>query len=453
MKSSKAGNNQEAINKVLKMLDEDLKELKKSSEENTERVNRSVAGGEELLKKLGVDFSSLEAHSIKKNSNMEKPIILDNWENIADEAEQQYPNPITIEELFTGEELRDNQEYIKKLRNEFKDINKLDRWDYTVAGIVGTIAALIDYFLVTQVSASDHTVIPGKLKSGVESFWNKILPAEKIAQLERNHKVPFDISTNTSKLSQEVLGLNPNHHRFQSLGHDPLLGFVFGVKDLMKGEMTAIDGNGRFIIQAVSGHDGMKFTEAVITEFGHLLSDVSAPSKTGMILSVPAPLTPLLQLIQKGSISYKGKVFTVADLSKRMYYDGYNFNHFIGMSVPVVILQILIRLYTVMRELFSEDYESNKNKTDLLLFIANGILFAENMGKFVITRNLFAINYVSWIETARYTLKTMNYALVKYHIEEIGHIETIIDDELTDMYENIENTWDEFTGNRPVLYL
>lgn len=453
MKSSKDGNNKEAINKVLKMLDEDLKELKESSVEDLEKTNQSITRTEELLKELGVDFSFLETKLTEKIVGMEKPIIVNSWENLVDEANLKYINPINIEELFTEEELHDNQEYIEGLRKNFKDMNKLDRWDYAAAGIVGTIAALIDYFLVTQVSASGNTVVPGKLKSGVESLWDKILPAEKIAQLESNHKVPFDISTNTRKISQEVLGLNPNHHRFQSLGHDPLLGFVFGIKDLMKGEMTAIDGNGRFIIQAVSGNEGKKFTEAVITEFGHLLSDVSAPSKTGKVLSIPAPLTPLLQLIQKGNISYKGDVFTVADLSKRMYYDGYNFNHFIGMSVPVVILQILIRLYIVMRELFSEDYESNKNKRNLLLFLSNSILFAENMGKFVVTKNPFAINYVSWVETARYTVKTMNYILVKYHIEEIGHIETIINNELTEMYENIESTWDELTEDRPIMYL
>ena len=109
-------------------------------------------------------------------------------------------------------------------------------------------------------------------------------------------------------------------------------------------------------------------------EFGHLLSDVNATSPTGMKISIPAPLTPLLQMVQDGSVSYKGKKYTVGDLSKRMYYDGYNFNHFIGMSIPVILIHLVIKLYTILREMFSDDYSVTKHKSDILLFVSNSIL-------------------------------------------------------------------------------
>ena len=35
-----------------------------------------------------------------------------------------------------------------------------------------------------------------------------------------------------------------------------------------------------------------------------------------------------------------------------MYYDGYNFNHFIGMSIPVFLVEILTRLSFVIKEMF-----------------------------------------------------------------------------------------------------
>ena len=58
--------------------------------------------------------------------------------------------------------------------------------------------------------------MPGKLKSGVEDFWNKLLSEEKIRDLEEEYRVTYDVSSNTSKISQEVLGLCPLYHRFQS---------------------------------------------------------------------------------------------------------------------------------------------------------------------------------------------------------------------------------------------
>lgn len=441
------------INKVIKMHDDDLKNLEESLDSNSEKIFECISNSEKLLTELGIDLPMIDPYSKSNINDIKKPIVVQNWEDIESTAEQRYPDIVRIEEIFTKEELEDNHEYILGLQQQFKDINKLDKWDFAVAGIVGTLAALIDLFLVTKVDVSNGNVTPGVLKSGVEKLWDKILPADKVSLLESKYKVPFDISTNTSKISHEVLGLNPKHHRFQSLGHDPLLGFIFGVKDLMRGELTAIDGNGRRIVQSVSGAEGKDFIEAIIMEFGHLLSDVNATSPTGMKISIPAPLTPLLQMVQDGSVSYKGKKYTVGDLSKRMYYDGYNFNHFIGMSIPVILIHLVIKLFTILREMFSDDYSVTKHKSDILLFVSNSILCAENVGKLVVTENPFSINYVSWMDTAKYSVRALKYVLVEYHLEEIEHIQKVIDNEFADTYELIENTWNRVCCERPIVYL
>ena len=117
-------------------------------------------------------------------------------------------------------------------------------------------------------------------------------------------------------------------------------------------------------------------------------------------------------MVQCGSVSYNGKVYNISDLVKRMYYDGYNFNHFIGMSVPVFITEIVIRLYSVLKSTFNEREIEGAHKNDIMLFMANSILCAENIGKVVVTKNPFAINYVSWVSTAKYTAKAMKYVLL-----------------------------------------
>ncbi|GIM34111.1 hypothetical protein PAGU1678_33790, partial [Paraclostridium bifermentans subsp. muricolitidis] len=188
--------------------------------------------------------------------------------------------------------------------------------------------------------------------------------------------------------------------------------------------------NGRFIIQSVSGATTKSFIESIITVFGHFLSDVGTKSKTGKILSLPAPLTPLLQLIQVGSIEYKGKNFTVADLSKKMYYDGYNFNHFVGMSVPVFLIEVLIRVSFVIKEIFYTNKNvslKNNPKLDVMLCISNGVLFAENAGKLVITKNPFSINYISWISTVKYGVKTLKWISHDREIEKIDYAQKHID--------------------------
>ena len=57
--------------------------------------------------------------------------------------------------------------------------------------------------------------------------------------LEKAAKVPYDLSA-----SRAVDGLSPKVHRLMSLGHEPILAFIFGVMDVMAGTGTYIDKHG-----------------------------------------------------------------------------------------------------------------------------------------------------------------------------------------------------------------
>lgn len=128
-------------------------------------------------------------------------------------------------------------------------------------------------------------------------------------------------------------------------------------------------------------------------------------------------------------MEYKGNKLTVGDLSKKMYYDGYNFNHFIGMSIPVFLIDVLIRLAFVIKEIFLSNNNisfRNNPKLTTMLCISNGILFAENAGKLVITKNPFSINYVSWITTAKYGFKTLKWIAYDREIGKMEHVQEYI---------------------------
>lgn len=61
-----------------------------------------------------------------------------------------------------------------------------------------------------------------------------------------------------------------------------------------------------------------------------------------------------------------------------------------------------------------------------MLCISNGILFAENAGKLVITKNPFSINYVSWITTAKYGFKTLKWIAYDREIGKMEHVQEYI---------------------------
>ena len=408
----------------LKKLDESYKTLNTDLDELEKKLKLFMNVNQ-------VNFENLESKSVDtsmKSINKESVQVNRTFNDLLKESHNAGYQNTDIYDVATKEEVEEANRLLSSYYQEFSNQYRLDKYDYVISGIIGSLAALMDYFLVTTVSGKEVT--SGKLKSCTENFWNTILSEDKIKFLEEKYKVTYDISLNTSKISQEVLGLCPRYHRFQSLGHDPIIGFVFGVSDLMKGQLTAIDANGRLIIQSVKEAETKGFIESIITVFGHFLSDVGTKSKTGKILSVPAPFTPLLQLIQYGSIEYKGRSYTVADLSKKMYSDGYNFNHFIGMSLPVMLIEILTRLSFVLKENFflKQDVQIKGNpKLNIMLCIANGILFAENVGKLAITKNPFAINYVSWISMAKYGFKTLKWSSYDKEMGEISYAQQYID--------------------------
>lgn len=440
---------------VLKYQREKINSLDKGYSEMVNELDKFEKQVQEFIKSRNIDEVKIE--KFIANNKVEQSLVgkieskpEKNFDDLINEAHQSGYSDVDLYEIATIEEINETNQLLNRYYSEFTDQYKLDKYDYAISGIIGTIAALIDYFLVTNVEGKK--VMPGKLKSGVEGFWNNLLSEEKIRNLEEKYKVTYDISSNTSKISQEILGLCPLYHRFQSLGHDPIIGFIFGVTDLVKGQLTAIDGNGRLIIQSVKGAETKSLIEAIITVFGHFLSDVGTKSKTGKILSVPAPLTPLLQLIQAGSIEYNGQKFTVADLSKKMYYDGYNFNHFIGMSIPVFLIEILTRLSFVIKEIFFSKRDvsiKNNPKLTIMLCIANGILFGENVGKLAITKNPFSINYVSWIATAKYGFKTLKWISYDREIQKVAYAQEYIDTS----WKYLKMSADELDRKTPVYYI
>lgn len=58
--------------------------------------------------------------------------------------------------------------------------------------------------------------------------------------------------------------------------------------------------------------------------------------------------------------------------------------------------------------------------------ISNGVLFAENAGKLIVTKNPFAINYPAWISMANYGFKTLKWCSYDKEIGKISHAASYI---------------------------
>jgi len=303
----------------LKDLSDKVKIENKSQSDILDDLQESMNN---LFKDLGIDISSIDLCNIEsddlitneeiesinnKFDNMFSPlqkIEFNSYDDYLDKVDKYLKeagidtNIDPISQLFTEEEL-------KKALGKYKDTYGKLEWnklDYIVIGISGVIAILLDYFIVKIPSdmnflGKDYKGSP--LTKSIQEKTTSIYKGEGegklsswlnngMKHLESYAKVPYDKSINTSEIN--VYGLSPSYHRLMSFGHDPIMGFIFGLIDILRGTMTIVDKNGVLKVVDV-GQGSFNIFSAFIKVFAHLLSDICTP------MGIAPPFMPLLQLI------------------------------------------------------------------------------------------------------------------------------------------------------------
>ncbi|MGN9809603.1 hypothetical protein ACTMSW_09620 [Micromonospora sp. BQ11] len=223
-----------------------------------------------------------------------------------------------------------------------------DETDWTVVLIAGALATLLDVILVRI--PQDSTFLGEKQAGSPLTTWLKDrdraqdIHTRFFKRFEKLAKVPYDAPT-TKATDGLISGMRPATHRLQSLGHDPALGFLAGVADLMHGTGTYIDKAGQ-LIQVPTDYDPVDLITAFITQVRHLLSDVYTPA------GLQPPFFSLLQLGQIRSpfaLDPSGVTVPWTDVARYMYTNGYDLRHFFTMGITPGVVSAIIRGYWLLK--------------------------------------------------------------------------------------------------------
>ena len=375
--------------KVLKHQAETLQQLDERATRLQEQLDATISDSEALLERIG------QRPDAQTTTHPSRPITVQNvtlrpWSEIVAEAEAHFDEPISIADLLTTAEIDAVTQRLALAREEFEASHRLDKLDWALCGLAGILAALVDILLIQMPKhpgfLGSEASEGGPLANWVRDKINSSLSPDEVRRLEAENWVPFD-AAHSRDLNEAVAGLSPSTHRFHSLGHDPVLSFIFGVKDILLGTFTAIDKNGRWIVQSVDLKDpsavGLNLFEAIGRVVGHLKSDLTTPR------GLPAPLMPLFQLLQVGNIGQRG--YTIGQVSRMMYRNGYDFRHFLAMSIPTILIEVFVRLgYCARRIADGDDLAQalpinlpghHQPKLQTMLFSAHLMATAANAGK------------------------------------------------------------------------
>ena len=440
------------IDSVLAYQDASLSEIQPP---DMSGVEERIETSEQLLTELGYDLPAMSSR--QRIVTTSKALVLPSWEDLCREAVKAVGTNVTIESLFTEEELLENALAVRRLNEEYNQIHRLDKFDVAIAVAAGLLAGAVDILLVGIPQKTPGGLKAGPLSNYIRDAFDKKFPPDEMEKLANSKvsKVPYDAQDNRNT-TVNVEGLSAYYHRLLSLGHDPLLGFVFGVADILSGRMTTIDKAGKVVSQVMENYADRTEADvfaAIAKQIVHLKSDMTTS------MGLPAPLMSLFNLLQFGSIGEYEQ--TIAEIVQGMYYEGYDFIHFCSMSVSAMLVEVVVRIGYAIKRIkegvaiknaipLSTNHEKMP-KLGTMLFTAHSAATAINTGKVLFTENPMAINYPQWIAFAKYSYQQLKWGLITKPTLRERYVLDAIDGELQEVYEDIDLLFEDMQGGRIIL--
>ena len=285
--------------------------------------------------------------------------------------------------------------YDKNLSKQ--EFEKCDKYDYLIAVGCGSLAGLVDIFLVGSpadsklLKWSDNQVDIAVKKFAKLVGWNPRKGNENnvksaIGFLEKNYNVVYD-QRHSGDIGN-AFKMNTKNHHMKSLAHSPdVIGLFFSILNQFTSTATFLD-NGKLITvdtetQELLGHNFVSKLFCGTTNWiGHVMSDVAGSSGAkGRGSGLPMPFYSLFGLCNFGSFKDDKYRNTLSKVATKTFEKGYDFRFGMTMSIPVVLCDLSIRLmWSLKRYFYHHDNINNCIPTDkhadlrMMLIVGNATL-------------------------------------------------------------------------------
>jgi hypothetical protein len=380
------------------------------------------------------EFNALCEKNIQNMSHqIQLPSI--SIDDIYIQSEKGHNFEVTLSDILSIDDFEEAQRRVNRHVLDFNKRYNLDGWDYAIAGGCGLFAAMLDLLCVNAPSkptVSWSEQVNGVFNQWVQKAFNGFIHPDLSKQLSRQNTIGApDSSTIVQLLGAPAKALNPINHRLRAMSHDPILGLIFGVWDMLHGTWTGvIDGK----IISIPGKQGPiqgNIFQLIGRMLGHLLSDINAPSmNNNRGMGLPAPFMGLLRMfdnIHIGDSTFDKQV-------EWMYANGYDFRQFLAGSIPLAIMEILTRFFYILKQVNLYDAQFSTTVLDTMpsrmnprfrMIIASsyGVVSAINAGKCYITKNILNANYAAWMGLTWNGFHALKWSLLDRHFKLWAEVE------------------------------
>lgn len=317
-------------NKVLKMNQERSNSIRNDSDltDIRQTADAAIDSSLELLQSIGktADIEKLKQEITDRGTchQLDLRPELQSWNEIVQEANEYCPASVVLEDIMSGSEIDAAFRELDAINKEFSRqtslINKTDLSVLAIATALKVSKTLISAHISAKAGYGSE-FDPGKrLKHNDKSIEQKHREAndafkeKKLANSKGNpdywinilyQTPPYDITRGSPAAGLQLHG---GQHRLYTLGHDPILGWIFGTMNILTDTITTNDFQSRRVqrnpMKILPGNvpiltmvqeslemiqsNRLNLPAAIFSQAQHLKSDVF--TKAGL----PVPVLPVI---------------------------------------------------------------------------------------------------------------------------------------------------------------
>lgn len=396
------------LNKVLKMNQDESESLLKDPEMLKLRAesDKNIAESIELLRSLGkseeVDELSSQISSQSEYKRLEKRPVVENWNDIVEQANEYCPEPVVLEDFMSEWEINQAFQESDEINREFSQktsiVNKTDLSFLAIATALQVVKSLVFPYVANKFHYGDKINRATRFDSEDQYLKNSYKEAlgkveNDFGKLDRRKRGRWvQILSDTSVPYDKNLGnfginnISVGRHRMYTLGHDPILGWVFGTLNILTDTITLHNFQSYRAVQGISIPMGVIFQEG----YQYVRQDC---------LSLPASVFKQAQHLKSDAYTRYGLPVPVLssfdeEFAGKLYKSNYDALCFardikvIGGSF--VLSKIIDLIISISHGLFRNENEPKdlfEVRTRKILLISNSIASTSTVIAAGITRN------------------------------------------------------------------
>lgn len=229
--ADKLNDNERDLLNVLKYNQDKSNNTINKVEEINNRLDDRINATRELLKSLNIDITKYSKdRKIKNESNTNIESSLEKtWGDIVKEVNDEGYVNSEISGVLTNKEQMQVYQKIDDINERFSKVTGLSSTDVKFLFFATALQCLRQYLISNDKFRFDTD------KAG-DNFIGKFVPRKYEDILLGS--VPYDAVRKAEGYKDQNTGISGANHRYMTLGHDPILGWIFGTLNIMTNTLT-----------------------------------------------------------------------------------------------------------------------------------------------------------------------------------------------------------------------